>query len=62
MISKFLSTKTAKTFVHAFVTSKIDIATLCYMHCAPKYLLRRLQRVLNYAARIVSTSLKNTIT
>lgn len=58
MISKFLATKTTKTFVHAFVTSKIDIATLCHEHYAPKYLLRRLQWVLNCAAIIVSTNLE----
>ena len=46
MISKFITHKTTKTLV----------LTLATLHGAPKYLLHRLQRVLNYSARIVYQS------
>ena len=49
--------KTTKTLVHAFVTSKVDYCN-SLLYGVPKYLLQRLQRVLNYAARIVFKSNK----
>ena len=57
-IRKFLSMETAKTLVHAFVTSKLDNcnALLCGL---PKYKIQRPQYVLNSAARLVSLSRKH---
>ena len=49
--------ETTKTLVHAFVTSKVDYCN-SLLYCVPKYLLQRLQRVLNCAARIVFKSNK----
>ena len=50
--------ETAKTLVHAFVTSKVDNCNvlLCGL---PKYKFQRLQYVLNSAARLVSLSRKH---
>ena len=56
-IRKFLSLDTAKTLVHALVTSKVD-------HCnevlygLPKYKIERLQYVLNSAAMLVTLTHK----
>ena len=55
-IRKFLSVDSVKTFVHAFITSKVDYCNslLCGQ---PKCVLRDLQRVLNCSARLIySTS------
>ena len=49
--------ETTKTLVHAFVTSKVDYCN-SLLYGIPKYLLQRLQWVLNYAARIVFKSNK----
>ena len=46
-----------KTLVHAFVTSKVDYCN-SLLYGVTKYLLQRLQRVLNCAARIVFKSNK----
>ena len=56
-IRGFLNTETTKTLVHAFVTSKVNYCN-SLLYGVPKYLLQRLQRVLNYAARIVFKSNK----
>ena len=56
-IRGFLNTETTKTLVHAFVTSKVDYCN-SLLYGVPKYLLQRLQRVLNCAARIVFKSNK----
>lgn len=45
-IRGFLNTETTKTLVHAFVTSKVDYCN-SLLYGVPKYLLQRLQRVLN---------------
>jgi len=50
-------TETCKTLVHAFVTSEIDYCNFL-LYGAPKYLLHRLQRMLNFASRIVYRSKK----
>ena len=54
-IRTFPGMETAKTFVHVFVTSKLDHwnALLCDL---PKYKIQRLQYVLNSAARLVTLS------
>ena len=49
--------ETTKSLVHAFITSKVDYCN-SLKYGAPKYLLLRLQRVLNCAARIVFKSNK----
>ena len=54
---KFLNMETTKSLVHAFITSKVDCCN-SLLYGVPKYLLRRLQRVLNCAARIVFKSNK----
>ena len=56
-IRKFLTTETTKTLLHAFVTSKLDYCN-SLLNGAPKYLLHRLQQVLNCTARIVYQSKK----
>ena len=50
-IRKFLSQDVIKTPVHAFVTSHLDYCN-SLLYCISKYQLRRLQRVLNAAARV----------
>ena len=56
-IRKFLTPETTKATIHAFVTSKIDYCN-CLLFGLPNYLLQRLQRVLNCAARVVYQSNK----
>ena len=56
-IGKFLNMETTKSLVHAFITSKVDYCN-SLLYGVPKYLLLRLQRVLNCAARIVFKSNK----
>ncbi len=51
-ISKFLSNDATQTLVHAFVTSNIDYCNSLY-YGMPQYLVARLQRVQNAAARLV---------
>ena len=56
-IRKFLSMETAKTLVHAFVTSKLDNCN-ALLYGPPKYKIQRLQYVLNSLARLVTLSRK----
>ena len=56
-IRKFLTPETTKAIIHAFVTSKIDYCN-CLLFSLPNYLLQRLQRVLNCAARVAYQSNK----
>ena len=49
--------ETAKTLVHAFVTSKLDNCN-ALSYGLPKYKIQRLQYVLNSAARLVTLSRK----
>ena len=51
-ISKFLSYDTCKTLIHAFVTARIDYCN-SLLYVQPKRILRRLQSVLNSAARLI---------
>ena len=53
-----LSMETAKTLVHAFVTSKLDNCN-ALLYGLPKYKIQRLQYVLNSAARQVTSSRKH---
>ena len=50
-IRKFLSIESTKTLVHAFVTSHLDYCNSLWFGI-PQYQTKRLQRVLNAAARI----------
>ena len=50
-IRKFLSIESTKTLVHAFVTSHLDYCNSLLLGI-PQYQIKRLQRVLNAAARI----------
>ena len=51
-IRKFLSYDTCKTLVHAFVTARIDYCN-SLLYGQPKCILKRLQSVLNSAARFI---------
>ena len=51
-IRKFLSYDTCKTLIHAFVTAKIDYCN-SLLFGQPKCILKRLQSVLNSAARLI---------
>ena len=50
--------ETAKTLVHAFVTSKLDNRDALFYGLS-EYKIQRLQYVLNSAARLVTLSKKN---
>ena len=54
---KFLSFDSAKTLVHAFITSKVDYCN-SFRFGQPKCVLRDLQRVLNSSAGIVYSTNK----
>ncbi len=56
-IRRSLDTESAKTLVHAFVTSRID-GSNAVLAGSPKTLTDRLQKVLNAAARIISGTRK----
>jgi len=56
-IRRSLSTESATTLVHTFVTSRIDYCNAVYVG-APKSVTGKLQRVLNAAARVVSGTRK----
>ena len=57
-IGKFLGLQTAKTLVHAFVTSKLDNWNFL-LYGLPKNLLLRLQYVLNSAEGLFTMSRKS---
>ena len=57
-IRRYLSYDTAKTIVHAYITSRLDSCKALY-YGLPKYLIDRLQPVQNSAARLVTTSRKH---
>ena len=54
---RYLNTETLKTLVHAYVTSRIDYCNSLLIGL-PNILLRKLQSVLNAAARLVSGTRK----
>jgi len=56
-IRRSLSTESATTFVHAFVTSRIDYCYVFFVG-APKSVAGKVQRVLNAAAQVVSGTRK----
>ena len=51
-IRKFLSYDVCKTLIHAFVTARIDYCN-SLLHSQPQCILKRLQSVLNSAARLI---------
>ena len=57
-IRKFLSMETAKSLIHALVTSKLDNCN-AILYGLPKSQIQRLQYVLNSAARLVKLSRKH---
>ena len=57
-IRRYLSHNTAKTIVHAYVTSRLDYCYALY-HGLPKHLIDRLQLGQNSAASLVSASRKH---
>ena len=54
-IRRYLSHDTAKTIVHAYISSRLDNCNALY-YGLPKYLIDRLQLVQNSAARLVIAS------
>jgi len=56
-VRQSLDTESVRTFVHAFITSRIDYCNTV-LAGAPKYTTNKLQRVLNVAARLVSNTKK----
>ena len=57
MISKYLSQESLKTLVHAFVTSGLDYCN-SLLYGLLKYHIRKLQRVQNAAARLITNTRK----
>ena len=55
-IRKFLSHDTCKTLIHAFITARIDYCN-SLLYGQPKCILKRLQSVLNSAARLIHLSM-----
>ena len=53
-ISRSLDTESAKTLVHALVSSRVDGCNTVWLGRQRPLLIDRLQRVLNAAARVVS--------
>ena len=56
-IRKFISTETAKTLVHAFISSKLDHCN-SLLYNLPKYAVKKLQYVQNAVARLITFSSK----
>jgi len=56
-IRRSLTSESAMTLVHAFVTSRVDYCNVVFAG-APKIITNKLQRVLNSAARVVSGTRK----
>ena len=54
-IRKFISTETAKTLVHAFISSKLEHCN-SLLYNLPKYAVKKLQCVQNAAARLITFS------
>ena len=52
-IRKFISFDACETLVHAFISSRLDFCN-SLLYGMPKYLIQKLQRVQNAAARLVS--------
>ena len=52
-IQKLLSQETKEIIVHAFVTTRLDYLNIL-LYGMPDYIIKRLQRLLNAAARIVT--------
>ncbi len=52
-IRKYLSPEATQTLVHAFITSNLDYCNSLF-YGMPKYLIEKLQRIQNAAARIVN--------
>ena len=52
-IQKYLSQDTKETIVHAFVTTRLDYLN-SFIYGIPDYIIKRLQRLLNAAARIIT--------
>ena len=51
-IRQYLTTECTETLIHAFITSRLDYCN-SLLHGSPGYLLHKLQRVQNAAARII---------
>ena len=51
-IRKFLTKSACTTFVHAFVTTRLDLYN-CLLYKYPSNLINKLQRILNCAAKLI---------
>ena len=58
LIRKFLTPKATEQLVHAFITSRIIDCCNCLLLGLPNYLVQKLQRVQNAAARLVTNTRK----
>jgi len=56
-IREYLSKEAAETYIHAFVTTKLDYCN-SLLHGLPQYLINKLQLIQNAAARIVTCTFK----
>jgi hypothetical protein len=56
-IRKYLSRKSAETLVHALITSRLDFCN-SLLFGLPDYIIERLQKVQNSAARVVTLTRK----
>ena len=56
-IRKFLPAECTEILVHAFVSSRLDYSN-SLLHGSPKYVLQKLQRAQNTAARLIKLSRK----
>ena len=54
-VRRYLTKKSAETLIHAIISSKIDYCNSLYYN-VPNYLLQKLQRLQNTAARIITGS------
>ena len=58
-VRKYLDKKHVETLVHAYITSKLDNCN-SLLYNLPEYLINKLQRIQNMAARLVTLTRKTT--
>ena len=56
-IRKYLTSNAAQSVIHAFISSKLDYCN-ALLYGLPKYVVERLQRIQNSAARVITFSRK----
>ena len=58
-VRRSLTTEAARSFIHAYVTSRLDYCN-SLLYKAPKTTIDRLQKVQNYAARVITMTASKT--